>query len=509
MAADPTSIERGRANLTRLGGYEGLRDIAPIGIAFVAALVLGLAASEGRTIVAAPFVAAAVIALFARSPQLPFLAVVVLASTFADAYALPKAGPLYLPEAVMFLGLATLPFFRSTAPGGIVGAAVAGFLAAVMVGVVVATGHGVAVHDALLEARTPVLYTSFWLALSAARADRSRFLTLVGGAAVAVAVLSIAQFLLPGHVLFRTGQLPVLTSDNGFLRVRPPGLLLAYFGSIFGLAYFFWGGKQRRFRALLLVALFATAILISLNRNMIVGISVGLVTAFLLLPRRTQAGIRIVAAAVAAVALVTVAGHGTVVERILSLGNRSYLQQTTLADRAYEDVFARATIGRHPLSGVGFGVAYGAQARTASGVIQPRAFVHNQYYELWLKTGLLGLLAFVASLAATAARAFRIARHGAEEDRWVGAAALACVVAFAASSFVGIYVFDAGSTPAVVALLALVCAWPLPPRKLGSASREPEMKPETVTELDAVRRSRAWSGQLANEVRGGPDEAEG
>jgi hypothetical protein len=56
---------------------------------------------------------------------------------------------------------------------------------------------------------------------------------------------------------------------------------------------------------------------------------------------------------------------------------------------------------------------------------------------------------------------------------------------------VGIYVFDAGSTPAVVALLALVCAWPVPPRKLGSASREPEVKPETLTKLDAVSGGRA------------------
>ncbi len=490
MAADPTSIERGRANLWRPGLQERLLDLAPIAVGFVAALVVGLAASEGRTIVAAPFAAAAVIALFARSPQLPFLAVVVLASTFADAYALPKAGPLYLPEAVMFLGLATLPFFRSTAAGGLIGAAVAAFLAAVMVGIAVATGHGVTVHEALLEARTPVLYTSFWLALSAARADRSRFLVLLGAAAVAVAVLSIAQFLLPGHILFRTGQLPVLTSDNGFLRVRPPGLVLAYFGSIFGLAYLFWGGKERRFRALALTALFATAILISLNRNMIVGMSVGLVTVFLLLPRRTQAGIRIVAAAVATIALVTLAGHGTVVERILSLGNRNYLQQTTLADRAYEDAFARATIGRHSLSGIGFGVPYGAQARTTSGVIQPRAFVHNQYYELWLKTGLLGLLAYVTALAATAVRALRIARHGAREHRWIGAAALACVIAFAASSVVGIYVFDAGSTPAVVALLALVCAWPRPPREPESASGERQMHPQAVAELGAVRAGR-------------------
>jgi O-antigen ligase len=491
MAAGPTSIELGRANVWRLDRHERLREIAPIAVAFVAALVVGLAAAEGRTKVAAPFVAAAVIAVFARSPQLPLFAVVVLASNLRRCVRAAE-GRSSVPA-----GGADVPRPRDTSVLPQHGSRRSHRRRRRRVSCSRDGRHRRRDRSRRRRARraargthTGSVHVVLARALGGARRPR-RFLALVGAAAVTVAVLSIAQFLWRGHVLFRTGQLPVLTSDNGFLRVRPRGLLLAYFGSIFGLAYFFWGGKQRRFRALALVALFATAIPISLNRNMIVGMSVGLVTAFLLLPHRTQAGTRIVAAAVAAVALVTLAGHGTVVERILSLGNRNYLQQTTLADRAYEDVFARGTIGRHPLSGIGFGVTYGAQARTGSGVIQPRAFVHNQYYELWLKTGLLGLLAYIAALAATAVRALRIARIGAREDRWVGAAALACVIAFAASSVVGIYVFDAGSTPAVVALLALVCAWPLRPREHESASREPEMEPEAVTELHAVRRGRS------------------
>jgi O-antigen ligase len=408
---------------------------------------------------AAPFLAGAVIVLFLRSPQLPFLAVLVFASTFADAYALPKSGPLYPAEAMVFLGLAALPFFRSTALGGVLGALVAVFLGAVVLGIIVASGHGVRTHEALLEARTPVLYASFWLALAAARADRRRFMTLVGAAAAAVAVLTIAQFLVPGHAIFRTGQLPVITSDNGFLRVRPPGLLLAYFGAIFGLAYLIWGARRRRLPVVALVALFAATILISLNRNMIVGIAVGLIAAFVVVRGRAKASVRIVAVAAAAAAIVGVAAGGTVVQRILSLGNVGYLQQTTLADRAYEDAFARATIARHPISGIGWGVSYGAQARDTSGLIQPRSFVHNQYYELWLKTGILGLASYVGMLLATGLAGIRLARRELPEARWAGAAVVACVVGFAASSIVGIYVLDAGSTPVVVALLALAVSW--------------------------------------------------
>lgn len=435
------------------------RDVPSIAVAGVAAVAVGLAASGGRTMLAAPFLAGAVIVLFLRSPQLPFLAVLVFASTFATAYALPKAGPLYPAEAMMFLGFAALPFFRSTAFGGILGALVATFLFAVVLGIVVASGHGVGTHEALLEARTPVLYASFWLALAAARADVRRFVTVVGGAAATVAVLAIAQFLFPGHALFRTGQLPVITSDNGFLRVRPPGLLLPYFGAIFGLTYLIWGTRRHRLTVAALVALFAATILISLNRNMIVGVAVGLIAAFMVVRGRARASVRLIAIAATTAALVGVAAGGTVVQRVLSLGHVGYLQQTTLADRAYEDAFARATISRHPISGIGWGVSYGAQIRDTSGLIQPRSFVHNQYYELWLKTGIIGLASYVGMLVAAGLAGIRLARRELPEARWAGAAVVACVVALAASSIVGIYVLDAGSTPAVAALLALALSW--------------------------------------------------
>jgi len=462
MSAASTTIERSLESLARLQPPRHRRaDILAFGAGVFVALVVGVAAADGKIIYAAPFAALALVVVCIRSPQLAFVGVVLFASTFTNAYALPKAGPLYPAEAMMFVGLAALPFLRSTAVGGLMGVAVGLFLCAVLVGILVAGGHGVSVHQAELEARVPALYASFWIALAAVRANPRRFLTLLTAAAALVSVLSILQYLLPGRSIFIAGELPVITPDNGFLRVRAPGLLLPYFGAIFALAYLFWGPRMHRGRALVLVALFGTTILLSLNRNMIVGLSVGLIAAFLLLPRRTQAGVRIVLAALAATALVTISGHGAVVDRILSLGNQSYLQQTTLNDRAYEDGFARATISRHPVSGIGFNVPYGALQRTTSGTIVPRSGTHNQYYELWMKMGLLGIAAYVTLLVAAALRSTRWARREASAHQWIGAGALASIVAFAASSVVGAYVLDAGSAPAAIALLALIAAGPV------------------------------------------------
>jgi O-antigen ligase len=461
MSSASTTIERSLESLARLQPPRHRRaEILALALGAFVALVGGVAIADGRVKYAAPFAGVALIVLCLRSEQLAFLGIVVLASTFADAYALPKAGPLYPAEAMMFVGLATLPFLRSTAVGGLMGVAVALFLGAVVLGIFVAGGHGVSVHEAELEARVPALYASFWVALAAVRGDPRRFFALLTGAAGLVAVLSILQFAVHGHKFFIAGQLPVITPDNGFLRIRAPGLLLPYFGAIIGLSYVFWGPPVHRRRALLFVALFGTTILISLNRNMIVGLTVGLLTALLLLPRRTQAGVRIVLVAAAVTVIVTVSGHGTIVQRILSLGNRTYLQQTTLNDRAYENAFARATIARHPVSGIGFGVPYGALQRTTSGTVVPRSGTHNQYYEVWMKMGLLGVAALVTLLAAAVLRSAQWARKGPAEHRWIGAGALACVVAFAASSVVGAYVVDSGSAPVAAGLFALIAAGP-------------------------------------------------
>jgi O-antigen ligase len=91
-------------------------------------------------------------------------------------------------------------------------------------------------------------------------------------------------------------------------------------------------------------------------------------------------------------------------------------------------------------------------------VIQPRSFVHNQYYELWLRMGILGPLSYLLLLGAAGVAGLRLARGPRREDAWIGAGIMASIVALGASSIVGIYVLDAGSTPAVVALLALAAS---------------------------------------------------
>jgi O-antigen ligase len=159
--------------------------------------------------------------------------------------------------------------------------------------------------------------------------------------------------------------------------------------------------------------------------------------------------------AVAAAALAV--GTGTTVgNRILSLGNPKGLEQTTLSDRAYENKIARRVLfHEHPLFGVGW-APYGAQVAVSIGTIytlQPRPFIHNQYYGVWLRGGLLALVAFVGALVAAGFQAAGTFRR--DRENWVAAGALAALVGLAASAYVGIYVIDMASGVTLASVLGL------------------------------------------------------
>lgn len=238
--------------------------------------------------------------------------------------------------------------------------------------------------------------------------------------------------------------------------MRPPGLVVVYFGLIFSAAYLLWGPPRGRRRAVALLAVTALGILISLNRNMMVGAVAGLFVVLLANRRRSRAFVMFGSAALIVAAVLAFAGSGAVGSRILSLGNRTELHNTTLSDREYENSFAVPTIKRHLVFGIGWGATFGAYLYEPGGIITNRPGVHNQYYDLLMRTGIVGLLAYLGLLGATALTALRWIRSRADhEDGWLGAAVLASVVAFAASAIVGLYVIDPGSTPIVAALFAL------------------------------------------------------
>jgi O-antigen ligase len=271
-------------------------------------------------------------------------------------------------------------------------------------------------------------------------------------------VLSIVQFVFPNRHVFLTGGASVVTPEpGGFTRIRPPGLVLVYIGLIFVAAYLIWGPRRARKSAMALAAVLGIGILLSLNRNMIIGLPLGLIAALIASRQRRRAAVLLGGAAIVAVAALNFIGSGAIAARILSLGSPTGLEKSSsLSDRRYEDHLAVAAIKRHPIFGIGWGVSYGAVFAEPSGQLVDRPFVHNQYYELWLKTGIFGLLAYLGLLGTSATYAIRWLRRRADApDGWLGQAVFASVVAFAASSIVGIYVIDAGSTPAVAALFAV------------------------------------------------------
>ena len=165
---------------------------------------------------------------------------------------------------------------------------------------------------------------------------------------------------------------------------------------------------------------------------------------------------RILVFAAAAAAALAVGAGTTVGNRILSLGNPKGLERTTLSDRAYENKIARHVLfHEHPLFGVGWS-PYGADVAVSIGAIytlEPRPFIHNQYYGAWLRGGLLALVGLVGALLAAGLRAARTFRL--ERENWVAAGALAALVGLAASSYVGIYVIDMASGVTLAALLGL------------------------------------------------------
>jgi O-antigen ligase len=427
-------------------------------VGFLVALITAWAIANGHHILIAPLIGVALYIILAPRSLMPFALVLVAVATFISAYALPRVAHFYPAELLVFLGLALLPFSNYRKFGGAVGVLVSVLLVAVLGGVEVAHINGIATLPAFDAARPMVIYAVFWVALAALRANPRRFLAMMAGFAVGIAALSLAQLLLHGVNLFRSaGETFVTPEPGGFTRVRPPGLMIDYFGLIFAACYLLWGPRRGRRTAIAFGCVTALCILISLNRNMLVGAILGLIAVVIASPHRSKAVVALGGVAIVVTVVLAFAASSTIGARILSLGNPSGLQQTTLSDREYEDSKAEPVIERHFVFGIGWGADYGADiAAPGTGDLTPRGFIHNQYYALILRTGIVGLASYIGLLLLTGIAGIRWLRARSDlDDSWLGAAVLASVVAFAASAIVGIYVIDPGSTPAVAALFAL------------------------------------------------------
>ena len=452
----------------------------PVG-AIAAAAAVGAMVGRGQVKPAILPVAVLVVMLFARVPVAGYVAVLWSVGTAIDMLWLPQVGISswrFAPsELLLWIALGSLVFMpRETRQELKVFAVrresvvMAIFLAAVLGGVAVGVENGATLHAATFDVRLMLFYAAFWPALAALASGRKLVFGLVSAGVVAVVFLQIGQVIVgPSTRLFLIAPSDLASSltpgDTGFLRVRPPGLTTVYIVAAFALARVLWGQPRRRMLGWGMVVVTLTGVILSLNRNMLLGLSVGLCVAALVAPQRHRFVVTAATVALAVFGFGLLAQSSSalksnaVVSRITSITNYSGLKTQTLNDRYYENHIAWRRIRDHPIGGLGWGPDYGAMLLSSDDgflVSTPRSFMHEQYLWIWMRAGLLGLLALVGSLALglwNGARWLR-ARHG-KDDAWLGAGVVVALVAMAASSNVAIYLTPPDSTVPLVAVLAL------------------------------------------------------
>lgn len=447
--------------------------------AAVASILMGALISRHALLTAILVVGILVVFALALVPWLPYVLVSASVATVVFYAAWPELQGIKVPELLLAAALfATASQFAQGAwrAPSLPSLLMVVFLAATAGGVYLGVRHGATLDEALRAMRPMVFYAAFWPAFVVASHPRWRFVVmrLASVGAVVVVGLQLAQIQVgadsPLFAFTPAIEHVVLTPQaDGFLRVRPPALTLIYAATIFAAAYLLWGPRRRRLGVSIVLGASALGVLLSLNRNMIIGIVLGLTVSAIVVSRRNRFVVAALVCGLLAMASLSLwqaergAGTGhSVVQRVLSIGDISELRSGTLSDRSYENRFATRVLKREPLTGIGWGTPYGAKLvdyRDRRLVIEPRGFMHQQYLWIWMRTGLVGLLALLVFLCLALASAARWSRRGTWDDQsWLGPAVLASVIALAASATVGTYLTNPESIVVLMGVLALAYA---------------------------------------------------
>jgi hypothetical protein len=455
------------------------QTLAWLALTLAAAAAAGAMLARGEVKLGILPVAALLVVVFAGVPAAGYVAILWSVGTFVDMLAPPEvtiSALRFVPaEILLWIALGSLVLLPRHARRGLRALArrresvvMAVFLAAVVGGVAVGVENGASLHAAAFDMRLMLFYAAFWPALAALTGGRELVFKLVSAGVVAVVILQLLQVIVgPATHLFVIAPSDLassLTDETGFLRVRPPGLTTIYIVAAFALARVLWGPPQHRLRGWALAAVALTGVVLSLNRNMLLGLALGLCVAALIAGQRHRfvAMIATLGLAVSGFGLLAQSssfGSNAVVSRLASLTDYPRLKEQTLADRYYENGIALQRIRAHPVGGLGWGPDYGAVLLSSDDgflVTKPRSFLHQQYLWIWMRAGIIGLISLIALFAIgvwNGARWCR-ARHG-KEDAWLGAGIIASLVAVAASSNVAIYLTPPDSTVPLVGVLAL------------------------------------------------------
>lgn len=462
--------------------------VVPVFVAILAAYLLGRSIANDEIMLAGLVSSFVLVVALAQRAWLPYVGSAALVATFATPSSLPQfavpgnptMSDLMLVAAfaawilVLARGDAELPSAFPLAPQLTLGVFLVAALGGILVG---AANDG---QSPVVAARDIAYYATFWLALCvfAGRERREFLFKLAAVGAVLIVAAQIVQGFLGADTLVFYDDQPLREllrcpsgscSDplaEGFPRVRPPGLVLVYVVASFAASYLLWGPPRRRRRIGLLLGICMLGLLVSLNRNMLIGLTAGLLAAGLLASRRG----RFIAVAsvvlVLSLAVVELAGssaaikNNSIAARVLSLRATSELEgSATVSDRLRENEKALEALRDSPILGIGWGVPYGVKDfgfDDGGFHLSDRGFIHNQYLGLWLRSGLIGLVAFVAAMVLAIASGARWLRSRADrDDAWIGAGIITSLVAIAVSSLVAIYVIHPSWAAVIAGLLAL------------------------------------------------------
>lgn len=481
MAMESSLSGEYRSSVSRLVARVDPRVLLVNLAGLILAVALGRALALGSSKPILLFAGVTIITVIAFVPWLAYPLILLLVASVADPYhPYPQISSFYVSELAFLAIVATVLLVATQNPQllaasfGAEGVVLAIFFVAILGGLFVGIQNGAQFHEAFTEMRAMIYYAAFWpaaIALSVPRWRRKLF-WFAASLAVFVTFVQFAQFLLGGGTtLFLGAADQFVTSEEGTIRVRAPGLLVVYTAGAAAACYLLWGPQRRRLVALGVVTTALVGIALSQNRNMLIGLALGVGAAVLVVPRKARA-LTVLAglAGVVAVAGTLVLFRPSFAEahplaaRFLQVSDYSSLRAETLNDRYYENRLALAAIKKEPITGIGWGRSYGAYVRpdvNGEKRIRNRPFVHFQYFQIWLRTGLIGLVAllglFVLALR-NATRWIRIRRW--DDQSWIGAAVVASLVAIAASSTVGLYLTGADAIVPLTGILALASTMP-------------------------------------------------
>lgn len=311
--------------------------------------------------------------------------------------------------------------------GGAAGGAIAVFLAVVIGASALAISAGrVDLHSCFDQGRSFWMLTFYYVIVRLFPEPRQvrRLLAVAIGLAAVSGVVALAVAL-GGSVnsfLQDSGRQTIYDQGfNGFLRVRLPGVALAY--SLFWVAVAAVAvSRRRRFAWGLGLTGMVIGIVVSFNRNMWIGLILGL--AVMIALGGTRIRYRLVLTLVVAAAGIFVlvlsgpdiagpkSGLHPIVERGSTLlSPKAEANDPSLRDRGKETQQAWSVVKHHLVTGLGPGAQWGTfyQEDLGNGTFLrvPQVFLHNQYLYLVVAGGVFALAAFLGYLLVVLRTAWR------------------------------------------------------------------------------------------------------